>query len=33
LMGSGALWSAAFLLFTMVYLPILCRPRIDGRAG
>jgi uncharacterized protein involved in response to NO len=33
LMGSGTLWSVAFLLFTMVYLPILCRPRIDGRAG
>jgi uncharacterized protein involved in response to NO len=33
LMGSGALWSMAFLLFAMVYLPILCRPRIDGRAG
>jgi uncharacterized protein involved in response to NO len=33
LLGSGFLWSAAFLLFTIVYLPILCRPRIDGKAG
>jgi uncharacterized protein involved in response to NO len=33
LMGSGALWSVAFLLFAIVYLPILCRPRTDGRAG
>jgi uncharacterized protein involved in response to NO len=33
LMGSGALWSLAFLLFTIVYLPILGRPRADGRPG
>jgi uncharacterized protein involved in response to NO len=33
LMGSGALWSAAFLLFAIVYLPILSRPRADGRPG
>ena len=31
--ASGALWSLAFLLFLVVYAPILCRPRIDGRAG
>lgn len=33
LAGSGLLWSGAFLLFTIAYMPILCRPRIDGRAG
>lgn len=33
LVGSGALWSLAFLLFAIVYLPILSRPRADGRAG
>jgi uncharacterized protein involved in response to NO len=33
LMGSGALWSLAFLCFVTVYLPILSRPRADGRAG
>jgi uncharacterized protein involved in response to NO len=33
LMGSGALWSLAFLLFAIVYLPILSRPRADGRPG
>lgn len=33
LLGSGLLWSLAFLGFTVVYLPILCRPRADGRPG
>jgi uncharacterized protein involved in response to NO len=33
LTSSGALWSVAFLLFAIVYLPILCRPRRDGKAG
>lgn len=33
LLGAGLLWSAAFLLFTLIYLPILLRPRVDGRAG
>ena len=33
LAGSGALWSLAFLFFAIVYLPILSRPRADGRAG
>jgi uncharacterized protein involved in response to NO len=32
-MGSGALWSLAFLLFAIVSLPILSRPRADGRPG
>lgn len=30
---SGGLWVLAFLLFVWVYLPILWRPRIDGRPG
>ena len=33
LMGSGALWSLAFACFTIVYWPILSRPRADGRPG
>lgn len=33
LIGSGALWSLAFLSFAIVYLPILSRPRADGRPG
>lgn len=33
LIGSGVLWSLAFLLFALVYLPILSRPRADGRPG
>jgi uncharacterized protein involved in response to NO len=31
--ASGALWSLSFLIFTIVYLPILIRPRADGRPG
>ena len=30
---SGALWFAAFALFTVVYFPILSRPRLDGQPG
>jgi uncharacterized protein involved in response to NO len=30
---SGALWFAAFAIFTVVYLPILTRPRLDGQPG
>jgi len=30
---AGALWIAAFSLFTLVYAPILLRPRADGRPG
>jgi uncharacterized protein involved in response to NO len=33
LIGSGSLWSIAFSLFTIVYLPIVWRPRADGRPG
>jgi uncharacterized protein involved in response to NO len=31
--ASAALWFAAFVLFTIVYLPILSRPRLDGQPG
>jgi uncharacterized protein involved in response to NO len=30
---SGLLWAAAFVLFTIKFLPILTRPRADGREG
>jgi len=30
---SGALWVTAFALFTVMYWPILSRPRFDGRSG
>jgi uncharacterized protein involved in response to NO len=33
LAASGLLWSAAFLLFLVVYAPILVAPRPDGRPG
>jgi uncharacterized protein involved in response to NO len=33
LFASGALWVAAFALFSAIYWPILTRPRPDGRAG
>lgn len=32
-MASGLLWGAAFLLFTLKFIPILTRPRADGRPG
>lgn len=31
--GSAALWSAAFAAFTVAYIPILTRPRLDGKPG
>jgi uncharacterized protein involved in response to NO len=31
--ASGTLWSAAFLIFVIIYTPILTQPRIDGRPG
>jgi uncharacterized protein involved in response to NO len=31
--ASGTLWAAAFTLFTLKFLPMLTRPRIDGREG
>ncbi|MES9850455.1 MAG: NnrS family protein [Candidatus Thiodiazotropha sp. L084R] len=30
---SGAAWSISYLLFAITYVPILLRPRIDGRPG
>jgi uncharacterized protein involved in response to NO len=32
-LASGVLWSAAFAIFTAVYIPILTRPRLDGQPG
>lgn len=31
--GAGGAWALAFLLFTIVYAPILLKPRADGRPG
>jgi uncharacterized protein involved in response to NO len=31
--GAAALWSMAFALYAIVYVPILTRPRIDGKPG
>ncbi len=31
--GAAALWTAAFALYLVVYAPILCRPRVDGKPG
>ncbi len=33
IVASGALWIAAFLIFAVIYAPILTQPRIDGRPG
>lgn len=33
LVASGALWSAAYALFLLLYAPILASPRVDGRPG
>jgi len=30
---SGWLWCLAFVLFTVVYFPVLTRPRVDGKPG
>ncbi|MCW8930194.1 MAG: NnrS family protein [Gammaproteobacteria bacterium] len=30
---SAILWSVAFVLFAIVYTPVLTQPRVDGRAG
>jgi uncharacterized protein involved in response to NO len=32
-LGAGALWTAAFALFAVVYAPILRGPRVDGKPG
>lgn len=31
--ASGIVWGAAYLIFGVLYLPILTRPRVDGRPG
>ncbi|MFC1673664.1 NnrS family protein [Pseudomonadota bacterium] len=31
--ASGLAWSATFVLFSVIYAPILVRPRVDGRPG
>jgi uncharacterized protein involved in response to NO len=31
--AAAALWAAAFILFLVVYTPILARPRADGKPG
>jgi uncharacterized protein involved in response to NO len=33
IIASGALWIAAFVIFVIIYTPILAQPRIDGRPG
>lgn len=33
MIASGSLWTLGFFLFVVVYAPILCSPRVDGRAG
>lgn len=33
IIASALLWFAAFALFTVVYVPILTRPRLDGKEG
>jgi uncharacterized protein involved in response to NO len=33
LIAASAAWSGAFLLYAGRFLPVLCRPRIDGRPG
>ena len=33
IVGSAALWSAAFALFSLRYWPVLTRPRLDGAPG
>ena len=32
-LASALLWCAAFVLFTVTYVPILTRPRLDGKPG
>ncbi|HGX92631.1 MAG TPA: NnrS family protein, partial [Candidatus Tenderia sp.] len=31
--GATLLWLAAFLIFVVIYAPILIRPRVDNRPG
>jgi uncharacterized protein involved in response to NO len=30
---AGALWVLTFLLFVVIYAPVLLRPRVDGKTG
>ena len=30
---SAVLWCSAFTVFTLAYLPVLSRPRLDGKPG
>jgi uncharacterized protein involved in response to NO len=30
---SGCLWALAFMIFLVTYVPVLLRPRVDGRPG
>jgi uncharacterized protein involved in response to NO len=30
---SGCLWALAFTIFLVTYVPVLLRPRVDGRPG
>ena len=32
-LASALLWFAAFATFTLAYIPILSRPRLDGKPG
>lgn len=33
LLASGLLWTVAFVIFSVIYAPVLTRPRVDGRSG
>ena len=33
LVAAAGLWTVAFLLYLIVYVPILSMPRVDGKAG
>jgi uncharacterized protein involved in response to NO len=33
LVAAGVFWTLAFLVFLLTYLPMLVRPRVDGRPG
>jgi uncharacterized protein involved in response to NO len=33
LLAAGSLWVLTFLLFAIVYAPILLGPRVDGKSG
>jgi uncharacterized protein involved in response to NO len=33
LLAAGSVWTLAFLIYLVIYLPILTTPRVDGKAG